>query len=405
MFNYDYCDDFYKDNYIDFESRDLTIFRDLRVEEVNDALFVPCDFPAPPHRGGVFRNDKKYSELSAFCALMPIDSWGEPEYPDNDDSIEYIDEEVIYFGCFWKQWGHFLMDHISRLWYWVHYRPNMRLVYCADENVEITGVYLSFLEYLGISKESLIRITKPTKFKKIIIPECSYQPGIYYHPYFKELFDIVAERAINGLDKSILEKYKEKNIYFSRKNLGGRLKNEIGLNDLEKLFEKSGFLVISPEKYSLAEQIAMIRLSNTVACLSGTLGHTMMFANDGAKFIHIRKTFKYNYRQFDVHHIRNLNVTTIDAHISLKPVGAPGPYIIDINKNVRSFFKNSMCLKVSNFKYWFKRKIYMPWFLLLNLYRNRGQKYSISVWKDENLNSDKHYQRKMFNYYFKRVLK
>ena len=45
----------------------------------------------------------------------------------------------------------------------------------------------------------------------------------------------------------------------------------------------NGFVIVSPEQLSLPEQIATIRLASEVACLSGTLPHTMMFARDGAK--------------------------------------------------------------------------------------------------------------------------
>lgn len=139
---------------------------------------------------------------------------------------------------------------------------------------------------------------------------------------------------------------------------------EIGEKEIEDLFRKNGYLVVAPEKYSLTEQIMMIRESRKAACLSGTLPHNMMFAEDGTELCIIRKTNKPNYRQVDVNAIRNLKVVNIDAHISLKAVGPAGPFIVDYNQNVKKYLEDqNMNFEPIGLKQHVRRLLKLIWYV------------------------------------------
>ena len=81
--------------------------------------------------------------------------------------------------------------------------------------------YLKFFEILGINTKRLVRIEKPTKYKKIYVPEDSYSMQEYYSEEYCSIF----EKIKNNIKED--EKYPKK-IFLSRKNLGVELTGSYG---------------------------------------------------------------------------------------------------------------------------------------------------------------------------------
>ena len=107
------------------------------------------------HPGYFSENENRFGGLYSFSNEIY-----------NDDTVIYMDPIIL-------QWGHFLVDSISRLWYALD--SNKKIAFCGygfPQNT-LNGSYLRFFELLGIYKERLIDIRKPTRFKQVIIPEMS----------------------------------------------------------------------------------------------------------------------------------------------------------------------------------------------------------------------------------------
>lgn len=292
------------------------------------------------------------------------------------------------------------MDMVSRLWWIIENDMNIKIAYDAKEDIQ--GVYWEFLRLLGVSKNQMVRVENPTRFAKVIVPECSHKPGISCNVRYKKIFDIVAQKALQELED--YGKYRDKSIYFTRMQMKRRIPFEVGEKDFERLFSRQGFVVIAPEKYSLVEQIAMIRGAKRIACLSGTLPHNMIFAQDGAELIVVRKTNKPNYRQVSVNQLRKLKVTNIDAHISLKAVGPGGPFVLDINKNVEAYFKDRYGKRdYSKILQWFKRKIRLMWYVPVYILRNRKMDQQVPLFDGKVFSTTVTAKSELFSYYIKRI--
>lgn len=396
--NYKYMDSLFLEEYKAMDNLDVFSEDELRVIKVNNATVLPCKNIDGKKYAGVLDNKGKYVELSAFEALSPVDCWG-GSY-EISDTIAYIDEKVMYMGRFWRHWGHFIMDLVSRLWYVVEVDKSIKIVY--DANADISGVYLEFMRLLGIEENRLIRVDEPTRFRSVIVPECSHKPGISCNVRYKNIFDTVCENAL--MESNLGNKYADAKIYFTRTGLNLRFPLEAGEKDIEKLFMNNDYLIVSPEKYSLVEQVVMLRQAKEIACVAGTLPHNMMFANDGASLIVIRKTNKPNYRQTDVNQIRKLKVTNIDAHISPFAVGAAGPFILDVNNNVKNFFEDrNMKFKYSRFLRFWKIKGRMLWYIPLYFARNKGKKPNVPLFDGKQFSTRDTAKKELFRYYFKRI--
>ena len=147
-------------------------------------------------KGGVCDSENKFVHLSEYHG-----GWAEHGgYYDWTDE-EYLDDTVVYFGVFFNHWGHFLVDLIGRMWYCIqHQISEIKVAYLGEEDPK--GNFLEFFELLGIQREQLIRITKPTRCRKVIVPEFSCRPCVWYTDEYQSIFDTVISRALNLEDSN-----------------------------------------------------------------------------------------------------------------------------------------------------------------------------------------------------------
>ena len=84
--------------------------------------------------------------------------------------------------------GHFILECLSRLWY-VFNVPNTAHVAQNSDNRKIVFVitrvgykswFDTFFKSMGISKERIIYLDKPTQYRSVIVPEQSMYMGISY---------------------------------------------------------------------------------------------------------------------------------------------------------------------------------------------------------------------------------
>lgn len=252
------------------------------------------------------------------------------------DEIEKRDETVVYCGLFVKHWGHFLVEVVSRLWYFLEQdNGNLKYVFVVEEkNTEkIDGNYLRFFQLLGIDDRIEI-INKPVRFKTVIVPELGYSRMHYYSDQYKNIFETVAQNAV-AVNPSI---NKADKIYFSRGHFKKAIDSEIGDDFLESYFKSNGFMILYPEELTLEEMICFIRNADVCATPSGTLPHNYLFAQDNKKIIVVERMTLINEMQVDVDRIKDLDLTYIDGHWLIYPgMSGGGPFCYGYTKEFRKF--------------------------------------------------------------------
>ncbi|WP_279155165.1 glycosyltransferase family 61 protein [Thomasclavelia cocleata] len=405
MNNYKYMDEIFLEEIRKMDSRNMKSTKKLIIESVNNGVIYPKSKKAC---GGVMDENSNFILLSKVDTFLKHDSFGGKT---NNGQIgnKYKDIKVIYFGNFWKQWGHFLIDSISRLWVFLENDDYKDYIICYTGH-EIDGIYKEFLELFGVDTNKLLHIEQAEKFKEILVPECSHMPGLYYTEEWKRIFDRVIARALEKCEEMHIKKHSNK-IIFSRRNFLkiGRAPFEVGESNIVKLFSKNGYEIICPEEYSLIEQISIINNSNEIVSISGTLAHTMVFAKDGTKLIQLKKYPEVNYRQIEINQYRNLDVYNLDVHISPFVVRNGGPFVYDINKNIITYFKDHN-LKLENkeiIKGFICRKVYMfyyffVYFLFVRIIQRKESEPTLAFMKELNEGRRKIIRKKMKKYYLKK---
>lgn len=269
--------------------------------------------------GGVVEENGQCVDISAVeCCVHPSNSF---------DSAEYRDEKVVYCGYLIHHWGHFLVEGVARLWYFLENDPSVdKYVFAIDEGEErdIGGNYKEFLTLLKIW-DKLEIINKPTTYREVIVPDLAFRRWGYYSPKYLDIFDAVAENV------PPLCAATPKNIYMSRSLLPKHKDLEFGFEALDDFFQKNGYTVVFPEKVPLSQMIQYIRNADTVATVSGSLPQNMLFGKQGQKLIIVERCAIIDDWQPPVNRIKELQTTYIDANIPIYTVPMTGPFIMGYN--------------------------------------------------------------------------
>lgn len=284
--------------------------------------------------GGVCDSENLFVELSAYDG-----GWAKYGGKYEWQQEEYIDEEAMYFGLFLKHWGHFLVDLLGRAWYLPKISDDTKVVYLGEEDP--VENYLEFFEVLGIKKEQLLHISKPTRFKKVIVPEVACRPCIWYTEEFRSTFDYMVEMVEK-------EKYVPDNasnldkVYFARLSLGKATQTEFGESFIVDWMRANDYTIISPEKLTLRDQIYIWNHAKEIACLNGSIPINIIFSkNKDLNLIVMNKT-SLIHKNLDLFLlIRECKVTFLDVYREPikgypKSIGA-GPFLLGISEDIKEY--------------------------------------------------------------------
>ena len=270
--------------------------------------------------GGLIDEHGKYVEQSAILDEVTGDRMN---FAYEFDEYDYVDEEVVYGGFFIDHWGHFLVDVIGRLWYFLQQEgKSYKYVFSIrnGEECKIEKNFREFFELLGIWK-NLIFINKPTKYRRVILPELGYRRSNYYSQEYKDIFDEVCKNVC--IDKS-WKKYSK--IFLTRSSF--KKSNDIGTDMIDSVFRNNGFQVLAPEKLRLSHMIYLIRNAEICATFPGSTHHNFLFAEENKKIVILEKTPMINHFLIDINRLKNFDITYIDAYLFISPtVSGRGPYL------------------------------------------------------------------------------
>ena len=303
----------------------------VRIEENATVLpFVQSKNNSAKGLGGVLDYSGQYVRISATAQedLMP-----DGYIPEKTD-VRHYDETVVYLGYFIKQWGHFLVDFLPRLWWLVkNYKGEKVLILTSNPSVRIDGNYLEMLGVFGITSDKIHYVYEAEQYKQVIIPELSMQRPNYYSSECRMMFDYIVQELCRDANFTQYDR-----IYWTRTKLKKAQMTEIGEKDLENLFKRNGYKVLSPEKCSLREQVYHFRNCKEFVSLSGTIPHNIVFCNSGVRVIVINKTYRINLIQLLLNQFSGAEVIYIDAGICMLPASpGNGPFWVEIEDNILKF--------------------------------------------------------------------
>ena len=158
--------------------------RKLKVTELKNGILLPPEEEENSmYRGGVFDNDMKF--VAGFFRNNPPNKGSlgvAGAYEVNE--ISKRNEEVIFGGVLIGLFGHFILECLGRMWYIIKNRNDKRkIIFLMLPYTEEKKWFYEFFNLLDIERDRIEIIQKPTKFKKIIVPDESIHS---WYDYTKE---------------------------------------------------------------------------------------------------------------------------------------------------------------------------------------------------------------------------
>ena len=254
----------------------------------------------------------------------------------NRDGVPYIDEDVVFIGNVNPFFGHFLLEHMNRLYALMDKKYSKRkVVLIDDKNLEKTPNYIfTFLELFGVKRKDIIILDKTTQFRSVCVPFQGFNSRLYTTDNFAKTFDKIAKNVPNS------EKYEK--IYLSRAKLDDKHKT-LGEEKVQRVFEKNGFKIIYPEKLPLDKQISLIKNCKVLAGCAGTALHLALFMKPGGTVISIKRNRRAACNamiQNNVNDTKQLHGIFISGSVEKDKTfhSTSAPQIIGVNKYMKEFF-------------------------------------------------------------------
>ena len=306
------------------------------------------------------------------------------DYDKSDLAIE--NTEVVYLGMMISIWGHCLTDNLKRLWFifdekYGHLK-HLKWVYTmlSGDGFQSDDNFCALLSHLGIdlfnyplaelekrekAAKKITKIDKPTKFRKIYIPDDCFIKDNDNHYYTNE-FKVIIDDLINDVRNSCTNFIGADKVYFTRTQLKNNGRDN-GEKQVELFFKEQGFEVYDPLGLTFDQQVSLLQSCNSFATTEGPIAHNAMFLKEGTRMITIRKAYYCNGYQFAINQMKKLNVVLIDSHMSVfaNPLGPwSGPFYLYVNRHLMDYFNCKRKIRLEGFANYLSKN----WFLFLKRY-------------------------------------
>lgn len=315
-----------------YEYKNKNYNKPLKIEKISEGTILPLK----DNKGGVLDKNNKFVSISYHDG-----EWFKLGGKYKEELSYKSNDTVVYLGVFIHQWGHFILDSLSRAWIVSHLDniKKYKFVFLSENNRKLDGNYLEALNLLGIEQSQIIVVEQTTKFKEIIVPEMSTYAD---HSFNKEYSQIFKRMVKNAHIENIPV---PKKIYLTRTNLKEAQKKEFGEKIIEENFKKNDYTIIAPEKLNVRKQIAIFQKASEIVCLNGSIPFDIVFGSTNLKLIVINKTSLLHINMFELSEVSGIRPIYIDGYYEPlknfpKTLGE-GPFILRFGEDLQSYFKNN----------------------------------------------------------------
>lgn len=257
--------------------------RKLTVTTVKNAIILPPKIlSTSAYSGGVcdsnfqflaglLRNGKNNFTNPGFYGIGS-------SYKVDKERIHFSDDKVVFGGVLIGHFGHFILECMNRLWWWVQNQDcNHKIVFISI--FKRPTWFTDFFHLLGINTNQIIFVEQPTQFKEIVIPEESAHSWKEYTNEYLLPYKLLAQNASKSFANPVSKIYLTRSAF--HKNMANDCYNE---KYFEHFYEERGYTIISPETLPICEQIALIANADEIVATLGSISHNILFAKPKAKF-------------------------------------------------------------------------------------------------------------------------
>ena len=226
-----------------------------------------------------------------------------------------------------------------RFWYCLSQNENIDayVIICEHPGQKYDNKPLNdFIRMAGL-EEKVIFIDRPTRFKRVIVPEPSFTRDWYSNQFWKTM-DVIKQ---NALKEPLDFMETPEKIFLSRSHFERAKSAEGGLELLDDYFEKNGFTIIYPEEISLAQMVRIMQNAKVCASESGSITFNALFANDDLNVIVIERIPLFANGNMLTNLAPAKRITYVDGCYILYPGGVGGACMLGFTDEFERFTKDN----------------------------------------------------------------
>lgn len=223
-----------------------------------------------------------------------------------------LDGRFIFGGYFFKQYGHFLLETLARLWFFKQV-PDLPIVWMCFGGQQVTDWHMELLRTTGVENQVLF-LDEQTEIEELLMPA----PGVVLASRFwdkqAKIYDITPHKKIQP----------GKKVWLSRT----KLNKAIWVNEslIESFLQEAGWTIYHPQDHAVIDQLAMLNDAEIVAGVEGSAFHSfVLLPNFVGKIVLFDRILNGNYELVADRYNHNFERVKIDA-LKLKraPTMLPG---------------------------------------------------------------------------------
>lgn len=245
------------------------------VEVVEYGVLIPAVGRQPgelTYRGGLLDRD------GASVEVVHLRRKGKTRMTRLDESAaseanHVVDEEVVYLGWLFNHFGHFLLESLARMWFLREVNPSTPVVFHAVSECPPQGIFKRILSAFNLVPDRILILDKPTRLRRLLIPEPLYEIGYFVHEWMPSPFQESVLRTIGEVTD-----FSEQPVYLSRRLLPTGRRKLVGERELEEVLRKHGILIAYPETMTFEDQLQLFNRHTDIITSTGSAAHGVLFA-------------------------------------------------------------------------------------------------------------------------------
>ncbi|WP_086613727.1 glycosyltransferase family 61 protein [Acetobacter indonesiensis] len=262
---------------IDFNSG-IGLFSEPDVSIYNNAFYI-CGWNYFDNLHGVYTQEGYLIPHATFFNQWPPVPKGQTVWSDPHKARSFARVDCgIFVGHLHPQYGHFITECISRLWY-------LEKINKSDLKIIVRGIekkeelfkikwFLEIINILELKPENFFVPDTPVVFKTLIVPAPLFSEDSVCFSRMATFCNAIGSKFSQERSQEL---QKQRNIYLSRSKLSCGtvfIENE---KELESELQKKGFEIVHPQDLTVNEQINIFRNDNFVIGQVGSAFHTSIF--------------------------------------------------------------------------------------------------------------------------------
>ena len=193
------------------------------------------------------------------------------------DGGPVIDGDVLYLGWLFEDFGHLLVETLSRIWAVGAVPASTRVLVHYWPGKEPPASHLAVLAAFGIPRERLLIPDRPVTIASLLMPDATLLLTTMVHDQAGRAFREVASRIAGDAPTS------DQPVYFSRSLLPSRTRPVIGEEALEDVLRENGYLIVNPDTLPFTEQVRVAATHRVFVGPEGGARFLTMFSPPGSR--------------------------------------------------------------------------------------------------------------------------